>query len=387
MTQSLSWRGRRILAIAMILSLLAFNVTAGHSRADSPSVHSLKVGLSYGDTLVWMTDAQRSAALDDAVSLGAGWIRADLSWNDIQYDGRSVRNWALFDRVVDAANKRNLTILPVLAYTPPWARTAHCDSQSCSPADPEQFATFAGEAAARYAGKGLHTWEIWNEPNLAAFWMPGPAPAAYNALLQATAKAIRRIDSSAKLVLGGLASTFTTGRNVSQSDFLAQVAKLGGNRVVNAIGYHPYTYPYLCSARTSFRTPWERMARGTDSLRSVLSAYGTPDMPIWVTEIGATTGGPGASSDGSPASITPRTTHVTEARQAQIASDAVGTAATDPHVAALVWYADRDLSADRSSNENFYGLRRADGSAKPAFAAFRAAISGLGSRNDRKIPR
>jgi len=371
----------------MILSLLAFNVTASNSIAAPTPIHLVKIGLSYGDRLVWMSDARLAAALDDAVSLGAGWIRADLSWKNIQYDGRNVRNWALFDRVVDAANKRNLMVLPVLAYTPPWARTGKCDSQSCSPANPEEFAIFAGEAAARYAPKGIHTWEIWNEPNLGFFWAPSPAPVAYNALLQASARVIRKVDPSAKLVLGGLASVITTGNNnMSQFDFLTQVAALGGNRVVDAIGYHPYTYPYLCSTLTTFYTPWERMERGTTSLRRVLSAYGTPDLPIWVTEIGAPTGGPGTASDGS-LPIRSTTTHVTETRQAQIAADAVGAASTAPHVGALIWYNDRDVSTDRSSTENFYGLRRADGSAKPAFSAFRAATTALGSSNDRKVPR
>jgi hypothetical protein len=385
MAQSLGRRGRSILAIAMIGSLLALNSTATDSGATVPRVpHALKVGLSYGDTLVWMSDARLSGALDDTVALGAGWVRADLSWQDIQYDGRTAHNWWLFDRVVDAANKRNLTVLPVLAYTPPWARPANCDSPSCGPADPQEFATFAREAAARYAPKGVHVWEIWNEPNLTGFWMPAPAPAAYNALLQAAAKAIRQTDPAAKLVLGGLAAARTAGGDMSQSDFLAGVSALGGNRVVDAVGYHPYTYPYLPSARTTFRTSWEKMEHGSDSIRGVLTSHGTPDLPIWVTEVGAPTGGPGTSSDGSLSSIRPSTTHVTETRQARIAVDSVRTASTDPHVAAVVWYADRDLSTDRSSNENFYGLRRADGSVKPAFGALRGAITALGRQNDRK---
>ncbi|WP_203815501.1 cellulase family glycosylhydrolase [Paractinoplanes ferrugineus] len=356
---------------------MVLNFVIDNSRATGPATRSLKLGVSYGDRLVWMSDAELAAALDDAVTLGTGWIRADLSWNNIQHEGPSVRKWKLFDRVVAAARERHLKILPVLAYTPPWARPANCDSPSCGPARPAEFAAFAREAATRYAAKGIHTWEIWNEPNLATFWLPKPAPAEYNALLQATAKAIRKVDSAAKLVLGGLASLSTRDHNIAQSEFLDQVSALGGNRVVDAIGYHPYTYPYLCSARTTFRTPWEWMDHGPGSLRGVLRAHGTAEMPIWVTEIGAPTGGPGGVSDGTLASIKSGTTHVTEHRQAQIAADAVRTAAADPNVAALVWYADRDPSTDRSSNENFYGLRRADGSAKPAFAAFRAAISGL----------
>jgi hypothetical protein len=109
----------------------------------------------------------------------------------------------------------------------------------------------------------------------------------------------------------------------------------------------------------------------------VLRAFGTPDLPVWITEVGAPTDGPGAASNGEPSTITATTTHVTEVRQAQIAVDAVRTAAADPGVSALMWYSDRDLSNDRSSNENFYGLRRADGTAKPAFALLHDAIAAL----------
>ena len=45
-----------------------------------------------------------------------------------------------------------------------------------------------------------------------------------------------------------------------------------------------------------------------------------------------------------------------------------------PGVTALFWYTDRDLGSDQSTSENFFGLRRADGTAKPAFHALQSAI-------------
>ena len=142
-----------------------------------------------------------------------------------------------------------------------------------------------------------------------------------------------RLDNEAFIISGGLAAVSTRDGDIAQIDFLRRVSALGGNKLVNAIGYHPYTYPLLPSLVTSFHTPWDRIDRAPVSLHSVLVRYGTPDLPFWLTEYGAPTGGPGSGSSGAQSSST---THVTEARQAQILVDAVNTAwARRPHPGAL----------------------------------------------------
>ena len=368
--------------LAAVTALITFGVMALLPTActTDDSQPPLRLGIAYGHRLVWMSDDDLGAALDEAVEVGARWVRADLSWENIQPDGPKEYRWNLFDRVVAAAAERELTVLPILAYTPKWARPAGCTGEKCHPADPEAFAAFAAAAAARYAPSGIHTWEIWNEPNLPGFWKPKPDAAAYTALLRATSGALRRQDPSAYVILGGLAAAHTRGGSISQTDFLTAVSVRGGNRVVDAVGYHPYTYPHLASARMRSGTPWERIDGPSDSLQSVLSAYGTPGLPVWITEFGAPTNGPGTASDGRPETIDATTTHVTERRQAAIAQDAVRTAAETPHVEALFWYSERDLDTDTSSRENFFGLRRADGSAKPALSALRKAIAALDGR-------
>jgi beta-xylosidase len=371
-------RSAILLALVMCAAVVFLSPPSTTPASTTPASPSLRLGIAYGDVLVWMSHSDLAAALDDAVAVGARWVRADLSWEDIQSDTPDTYGWRLFDRVVDAAAARDLSVLPVLAYTPTWARRPGCTSDKCPPADPAAFAAFAAAAAKRYAPRGIHAWEVWNEPNTSGFWQPAPDPAAYTNLLRATSRALRGADPTAYVILGGLAATRTGGGAISQTEFLATVSALGGNRLVNAISYHPYTYPYLASAVTSWGSAWERIDRTRTSLRSVLSAYGTPDLPVWVTETGAPTGGPGKPSDGRPSTIGPTTTHVTEARQAAIAADAVRTAAADPGLGALFWYSDLDLGIDMSSNEDFYGLRRADGSAKPALGALRGAIAALG---------
>ena len=221
----------------------------------------------------------------------------------------------------------------------------------------------------------MHTWEIWNEENSTGFWQPEPNARDYTILLRYTVNAIRAVDTHAFIVSGGLAAVSTRDGDISQIDFLRQVSALGGNKMVNAIGYHPYTYPLLPSLVTSFGTAWDRIDRAPVSLHSVLVHYGTPNLPFWLTEYGAPTGGPGSGSTGAQSSST---THVTEARQAQILVDAVNTAWGDPHIQGLFIYEDRDRGGSTSTNENFYGVRRANGSKKPAFSALRKALLSLG---------
>jgi hypothetical protein len=340
-------------------------------------IQPLEIGIAYGNTLMRMSNVELAAALDDAVAVGARRIRADLAWGDIQPLSPDQYNWKRFDHVVDAARWRGLTVLPVLAFTPPWARASGCTTDKCAPVHPALFARFAAAAASRYAPRGVHAWEVWNEPNTQGFWQPEPNAYNYVQLLKWVSAAIRGSDSSAFVILGGLAAVATENGRISQTDFLAKVSLLGGNRVVDAIAYHPYTYPRLASESRQEVSPWSRIDATSVSLRSVLGQYGTPNLPIWITEYGAPTNGPGQVSDGTSATISPMTTHVTEVQHARIATDVVATAASDHGLGALIWYSDKDLSDDTSSSENFYGLRRDDGSVKPAFAALKKAVANL----------
>src|SRR5262249_16710122 len=117
---------------------------------------SKKYGVALGDTLFWMNKNQVDAEMGTISKLGTNWIRVDLSWQDVQPDKSAKYDWAGFDRIVASANKHKIHVLPILAYTPKWARPASCDySQQCAPAKDEQFAAFASEAVKRYAPQGV----------------------------------------------------------------------------------------------------------------------------------------------------------------------------------------------------------------------------------------
>lgn len=356
--------------------------SADGSGARSPAdpARTLRFGVSYGDALTWMPEAKLTQAMADAKELGVQWLRVDLSWRNIQPDSPTQYLWERFDRVVAAARADGLEVLPTIAYTPEWAGDPSCaaTSQACPPADNAKFAEFARLAAQRYAPLGVHTWEIWNEPNIRGFWRTGtgPDPARYTALLTATSQAIRSVDQDAYLVMGGFAAvdTVPSRKSVAPAEFLGRLARDGALKEVDAIGYHPYTYPLLPSTTTAEGTAFQRIDSPKNSLVATLRRYGAPDMPVWLTETGAPTWAKGKAAS---AQEDQGTTHVTERLQAEIAADTVTAAAAEPSVQAVFWYSYQDGAAEGQDDRQslFYGLTRYDGTHKPSFTAYKKAIA------------
>ena len=363
---------------AAVRSVPGSAAPAGSTAPAVPRPKPLQVGLAYGETLQGLSQADLARTLDDAVALGVGWLRVDLSWDAIQPTSPSLFDWTAFDRVVAAAVARHLQVLPTLGFTPNWARLAGCGSDKCAPANPDQFAYFASQAVARYAPLGVHTWEIWNEPNLYTFWKPVPDPAEYVRLLRATTTAMRATDPTATLISGGLAPASTTRITRAPVDFLASFCQDGGGRLVDAIGYHPFSFPAPPSYRASWNA-WDQIAGTERNVEGVLASCGVPTTKLWLTEYGAPTGGPGLAATSSNYQTATSQDHVSEAFQATLATEAVQLSQSSPSIAALFWYSYQDAGTDQQNREDFFGLVRADGTPKPAYAAFRNAVAALHS--------
>lgn len=331
----------------------------------------LQVGLAYGGRMS-ISDTELDAALGRAKRLGARWVRADLVWADVErYPG--VYDWSVFDRWVAGANERGLKLVTIVLGAPEWARRADCVEQpNCPPADVDDFADFAGDAAARYGPLGQDTWQIWNEPNIELFWNR-PDPGLYAEMLAGSAQAIRSADADATVVFGGLAALPPNSRVIEARAYLAKVCRRGGCEQVDVLAYHPYTYPDLASDPSYADAPWSRIAESEYSLVTVLDRFGMGDVPIWLTEFGAPSGGRAGASDGTAPLERGVVDHVTEKRQAEIAFDAVASAVVTPRVTMLLWYTDIDLP-ERAGKQAHYGLIRKDGSEKPVWGELRRAM-------------
>jgi polysaccharide biosynthesis protein PslG len=331
-------------------------------------------GVSTGGRLPWLSDADLATTLDSYVYLGTGWIRMDFDWTSIQPNYVTTYDWSNIDRVIKAATARNLKVLPILTYTPAWARPADCTNDKCAPANPTKFATFAAEAAKRYAPQGVHTWEIWNEPNLSMFWQPAPDAKVYANLLKLASAAIKNQDTQAKIITGGLSPADTAGLNISPIDFLTRLYQTGVASSFDAVGMHPYTYPFLPTDANPW-SAWLQMSVTKPNLRSIMANNGDSAKQIWLTEYGVPTGGPGLAAVAATNNYSGQYDHVSEALQAQIVSNMISNYKTLTFAGPLFWYTDKDLGTSNSTNENFFGLIRYDGSEKPAFGIFKSLIS------------
>src|SRR3954454_16496286 len=134
-------------------------------------------GIATGPALVTESDADFQRDIKGIAATGVSWVRTDFLWG-VGEPKQGTYRWDRYDRLVDGVRQHDLHLLGVVAYNPAWNRPAGTDNKY-APTDVQAYAAFAGAAAARYAPKGVHTWEIWNEPNTSAFWKPKPDPDAY----------------------------------------------------------------------------------------------------------------------------------------------------------------------------------------------------------------
>jgi hypothetical protein len=209
---------------------------------------------------------------------------------------------------------------------------------------------------------GVHSYELWNEPNNVGAWTPKPDPAAYTRLLKAAYPAIKGADPQATVLTGGTGPAPNDGTQIPPLDFLNGIYVNGGAGSFDAVAHHPYTFPAY-PGETQYWSPWYQMYGTSPSLRSLMIANGDGAKKIWATEFGAPTNGPSGS-------------YVSEATQASIVTRAIADWRSYPWAGPLLFFQSRDLSPNADSREYFFGLLRYDFSPKPAYAAYQAAVSG-----------
>ncbi len=144
-------------------------------------------------------------------------------------------DWQAAQVFFSAAGSHDLAVVPLLDGDP---RT-----QFAPPADPNAFAAWAGEFAARF-GQEVEAYVIWDEPNLASHWGEQAVNAnEYAALLTAAAEAIRSADSGAVIAASALAPTSETGPlNLADDIFLQELYDAGAAGAFDVAMGKPYGF-------------------------------------------------------------------------------------------------------------------------------------------------
>ncbi len=206
--------------------------------------------------------------------LGVATVRAHAILHDslgvCRVDGdRFVHDFSKIDLVVDrvlAAGLRpivELSFMPAALASDPAATVFAYEGIISPPRDHERWAALVRDLvthlADRYGCNAVRQWafEVWNEPNLQAFW--AAAESDYFRLYEVTARAVKSVDEHFRV--GGPA----TAAAAWVDDLLAFCASR--DVPIDFISTHTYGVPPL-------------------DLRPIAARYGRPDLPLWWTEWG-----------------------------------------------------------------------------------------------------
>lgn len=360
--------------IAVLGALVALGAAA--SASASNALGPRMFGISPGGAIQSSPKLRRD--LNTMERAGARWLRVDINWAQIQRRGRNSYDWEAIDRVVRGARARGIQVLGGIVYTPAWARPSGT-SATYGP-DPATYALFARRAVRHYSAMGVHAYEVWNEPNVSAFWTPAPNAVAYTRLLQAAYPAMKAADPRATVLTGGTAPAATDvpsggpldwlepgdGTGVGPVEWLGQIYANGGRGFFDGVAHHPYCWPAMPGQAEAW-SAWYQMYGSDPSLRSLMVGNGDGAKKIWATEFGAPTDGPAG-------------THVSESVQASMIARAYGVWSGYEWGGPLFIYSGRDQGTSPSTNQNFFGLVRKDFSRKPAFGAYRTAAARAAAR-------
>jgi hypothetical protein len=365
-------RGRRQASVLVAVVLLVGASRAEAARADVPTGF---YGVNPGDLFLlpqtkWddQVAAIRGGGVD-AVRLLAPW--SDLEPRAPDADGRRYLSWQLIDSQVEALARHGLRWEPLICFTATWDETVPGDYTS-APIDSEHLAGFAALLARRYGPGGafwaahpdlvpvpVRAYELWNEPNAAAYWHPqADAPERYADLYAAVREAIRRVDGAARVAVGGLASPGTGV--IPAAAFVGRMLEhrpdLRGR--IDAVGYHPYSprLSLVYGQLAAFRRALDRLAG--------------PGVPIDVNEVGWTT------------AETPEAQ-----RAADLAALTEALPRSDCGVGRLMPYAWIGPEQDPADRLQWFGISNRDGTLKPSGAAYLRATRRTAGATDSGPPR
>jgi hypothetical protein len=256
----------------------------------------------------WGVSPQNPPSVEQFQRLRAGGVdsvRIPLSWAATQPLGGGEANYAGSDHLVAGAVAAGLNVLPFVYDAPAWAVTSARVPGSTARAPktlpvktaPQRnaWANFLKLVVARYGPGGsfwvanpalpespIRTWQIWNEANF-KYFVVRPSPSDYGKLINVSYAAIKSVDPSAKLILGGLFSAPNEAKFKRKppqayfaTDFLDGVYKTtpGVKNKFSGVSLHPYTAKY------------QELTADIEAFRLVLKENHDAGKKLWITEIG-----------------------------------------------------------------------------------------------------
>lgn len=269
---------------ALVVASTAFGC-GGREAPEAPPLPEQRPLIGFNEAI---TPADADNEL--LAASGASFVRVPLSWSAVE-PVEGDRNFDAPDAIRDRLAEAGLRPLWVVTSAPCWAGALPCAEQRPSlapaPAHYEDYANFLAEVAERYPSAiGL---EVWNEPNIPNFWRPQPDAGAYRELLGNAADAVHETGSKVPVVMAGPSPTteqqaVEDPQKIPFVEFIETVMTGPDSPAVDAIGVHPY------SLLQTDAEPVAESIRLFEQAREAAQRV-APELPLWVTEAGLTTGG------------------------------------------------------------------------------------------------
>ena len=266
----------RLLVLACLIALAAA-APAAAKRSVPFGFH----GVDYDREAAWGPDAAQDSMWKEMTRNGVESARVIFDWSEAQKTPGVPPSFHETDPLVTRAARHGVDLLPVVVYTPRWARRVQ-NAKHSAPAEPTDYAAYVTALVVRYGPAGtfwnehpelprnpIRVWQIWNEPDMEYQWVPRSNwQADYGKLLREARAAIRAADPSARVALAGLTNfSWRSLRSLYKSGDI--------KGAFDIVALNAYT-----------REPKnlvEIVRRG----RKEMSARGDGKLPIRVTEFGA----------------------------------------------------------------------------------------------------
>lgn len=235
--------------------------------------------------------------------------------------------------------EQGLVPTPILGYTAGWASRAPDGSRESrqAPANLWDYYRFCRAISERFAGR-VWFWEVWNEPNIGFF---EGTICDYADLVKTAALGLRAGSPEAYVVFGGMAGV--------DRPFLERCYAHGVREYYDVMAAHPYQWG------KTFDDGW--FISKLRTLHEILKAHGDESKPVWLNELGWSTGD----------------ANISEVDQARLLVQAYVTAIAqrDLGIERVFWFCVKDWGGPG------YGVYADNGAKKPAWHAYRTMVQQL----------
>ena len=346
--------GRRgiaaVLAVAAVIGLPALQ--PGAAGAEVPFQF-------HGVTLQGVPDDGDIARLDGA---NVGVVRFFTSWQATE-PAPDIYDWRSMDDYLREIGRSGAKPLPFFGAFPGWLDTDLSGDPMSTASARDAWRDFVEALLARYGPGGefttaepdaarIHTWQIWNEPNLDGPWGGTADPTSYARMVEIASEVIRDRDPDAEIMLAGLAPAV---HSIRPWDFTAGLLEVLDPETFDTAAIHTYA-PDQAGVNSQIFRVREAMLEG-----------GAGDKQLAITEFGWSSSRHAIKSvAGTPKS---QARHVRKAYRLFARNKGW-------NLSEALWYSLRDTKAviPGCGFCSTSGLLRANGDPKPAWGALKRLI-------------